>query len=112
MNLYVIDRLMILNYSVVSCSPPVGARAEKCVTWRSKLLAKRLGDGVGFQSHGPIISGPMAYGRGDDCLPPLVIQRVTVRSSKPQVPSRFVLELGDAISGILRVPSQAARSIV
>jgi hypothetical protein len=27
------------------------------------------------------------------------------------VPSRFVLELGDAISGISRVPSQAARSI-
>jgi hypothetical protein len=26
------------------------------------------------------------------------------------VPSRFVMELGDAISGILRVPSQAARS--
>jgi len=25
--------------------------------------------------------------------------------------SRFVLELGDAISGISRVPSQAARSI-
>jgi hypothetical protein len=29
-----------------------------------------------------------------------------------QVPSRFVLGLGDAISGILKVPSQAARSIV
>ena len=28
-----------------------------------------------------------------------------------QVLSRFVLELGDAISGISRVPSQAARSI-
>jgi hypothetical protein len=27
------------------------------------------------------------------------------------VPSRFVLELGDAISGISRVPGQAARSI-
>jgi hypothetical protein len=28
-----------------------------------------------------------------------------------EVLSRFVLELGDAISGISRVPSQAARSI-
>jgi len=28
-----------------------------------------------------------------------------------KVLSRFVLELGDAISGISRVPSQAARSI-
>jgi hypothetical protein len=28
-----------------------------------------------------------------------------------EVPSRFVLEFGDAISGISRVPSQAARSI-
>jgi hypothetical protein len=31
--------------------------------------------------------------------------------TKMQVLSRFVLELGDAISGISRVPSQAARSI-
>ena len=27
------------------------------------------------------------------------------------VPSRFVLEFGDAVSGISRVPGQAARSI-
>jgi hypothetical protein len=32
-------------------------------------------------------------------------------TGRAAVPSRFVLELGDAISGILRVPSQAARSI-
>jgi hypothetical protein len=31
--------------------------------------------------------------------------------SLKQVPSRVVLELGDAISGISRVPCQAARSI-
>jgi hypothetical protein len=39
-------------------------------------------------------------GKGDDQGPPLA-----------GVLSRFVLELGDAISGISRVPSQAARSI-
>jgi hypothetical protein len=38
---------------------------------------------------------------------------LTGQSLVPQhlVLSRFVLELGDAISGISRVPSQAARSI-
>src|SRR6266536_6509499 len=39
---------------------------------------------------------------------------LTVHESEPadnEVPSRVVLELGDAISGISRVPCQAARSI-
>jgi hypothetical protein len=31
--------------------------------------------------------------------------------AKARVPSRFVLEFGDAVSGISRVPGQAARSI-
>ena len=34
-----------------------------------------------------------------------------IRAQVRGVPSRFVLELGDAISGISRVPSQAARSM-
>jgi hypothetical protein len=39
------------------------------------------------------------------------IDTLTSRLIQSEVLSRFVLELGDAISGISRVPSQAARSI-